>query len=69
MMGVTSLEVYKFVYNISGKNIILKIFLKDEQLKSLNIDTQLVINVEYLYKTSCNIEKTKTSGNIETTYS
>ena len=57
MMGVTSLEVYNFVYNISGKNIILKVFLKDEQLKSLNIDTQLVINVEYLYKTSCNIEK------------
>ena len=52
MMGVPSLEVYNTVYNITEKNNKLKIFLKDVQLKSLNIDTQLVINVEYLYKTS-----------------
>ena len=52
MMGVTSLEVYNTVYNITEKNTKLKILLKDEQLKSLNVDTQLVMNVEYLYKIS-----------------
>ena len=63
MMGVTSLEVYNTVYNITEKNNKFKILLKDEQLKSLNVDTQLVMNVEYLYRisdmqsTSC-IEKT-----------
>ena len=51
-MGVTSLEVYNTVYNITDKNNKLKILLKDEQLKSLNVDTQLVMNVEYLYKIS-----------------
>ena len=52
MMGVTSLEVYNTVYNITEKNNKLKILLKDEQLKSLNVDTQLVMNVEYLYRIS-----------------
>ena len=52
MMGVTSLEVYNTVYNITEKNNKLKILLKDEQLKSLNVDTQLVMNVVYLYKIS-----------------
>ena len=52
MMGVTSLEVYNTVYNITEKKKKLKILLKDEQLKSLNVDTQLVMNVEYLYKIS-----------------
>ena len=52
MMGVTSLEVYNTVYNITEKNNKLKILLKDEQLKSLNVDTQLVMNVEYLYEIS-----------------
>ena len=52
MMGVTSLEVYNTIYNITEKNNKLKILLKDEQLKSLNVDTQLVMNVEYLYKIS-----------------
>ena len=59
MMGVTSLEVYNTVYNITEKNNKLKILLKDEQLKSLNVDTQLVMNVEYLYKIS-NVEKINT---------
>ena len=57
MMGVTSLEVYNTVYNITEKNNKFKILLKDEQLKSLNVDTQLVMNVEYLYKAFDNIEK------------
>ena len=52
MMGVTSLEVYNTVYNITEKNNKLKILLKDEQLKSLNVDIQLVMNVEYFYKIS-----------------
>ena len=52
MMGVTSLEVYNTVYNITEKNNKFKILLKDEQLKSLNVDTQLVMNVEYLYRIS-----------------
>ena len=59
MMGVTSLEVYNTVYNITENNNKLKILLKDEQLKSLNVDTQLVMNVEYLYKIS-NVEKINT---------
>ena len=37
---------------ITEKNNKLKILLKDEQLKSLNVDTQLVMNVEYLYRIS-----------------
>ena len=52
MMGVTSLEVYITVYNITEMNNKFKILLKDEQLKSLNVDTQLVMNVEYLYRIS-----------------
>ena len=56
MMGVTSLEVFNTVYNITEKNNKLEVVLKDEQLKSLNVDTQLVMNVEYLYKIS-DIEK------------
>ena len=57
MMGLTSLEVYNTVYNITEKNNKFKILLKDEQLKSLNVDIQLVMNVEYLYKAFDNIEK------------
>ena len=57
MMGVTSLEVYNTVYNITEKNNKFKILLNDQQLKSLNVDTQLVMNVEYIYKISDSIEK------------
>ena len=56
MMGVTSLEVYNTVYNITEKNNKIEILRKDEQLKSLNVDTLLVMNIEYLYKIS-DIEK------------
>ena len=52
MMGVTSLEVYNTVYNITEKNKKLKILLKDEQLESINVDTQSIKNLEYLYKIS-----------------
>ena len=62
MMGVTSLEVYTTVYNITEKNTKLKILLRDDQLDILGFDTELVKKVEYLYKTSdkrgiSNIEK------------
>ena len=56
MMGVTSLEVYNSIYNITPINKKLEILLKDEQLKSLYVDTRLVMNVECLYKIS-DIEK------------
>ena len=48
MMGVTSLEVYNTVYNITEKNNKLKILLKDEQLKSSNVETQLVMLSIYI---------------------
>ena len=56
MMGVISSEVYNTVYTITPINNKLEILLKDEQFKSLNVDIQLVMNVEYLYKIS-NLEK------------
>ena len=62
MMGVTSLEVYNTVYNITEKNNNFKILLRKDQIDVLGLDTELVKKVEYLYKTSdkrriSNIEK------------
>ena len=59
MMGVTSLEVYNTVYNITEKNNKFKLLYTEKMLKEINVDTQLVPNVEYLYKTSGDIEKIK----------
>ena len=59
MMGVTSLEVYNTVYNITEKNNKFKLLYTEEMLKENDVDTQLVTNVEYLYKTSGDIEKIK----------
>ena len=50
MMGVTSLEVYNSVYNITNKNNSFQIQLTDEQLS--RIDTKLAMNIEYLHKTN-----------------
>ena len=50
MMGVTSLEVYNSVYNITNKNNSFQIQLTDEQLNG--IDKKLVMNIEYLHKTN-----------------
>ena len=50
MMGVTSLEVYNTVYNITNINNKLEIVLNDQQLKELNLDSELLILVEDLYK-------------------
>ena len=54
MMGVTSLEVYNTVYNITEKNNNFKILLRKDQIDVLGLDTELVKKVEYLYKTSDN---------------
>ena len=54
MMGITSLEVNNTVYNITPINSKLEILLTEQQLKSLNIVTGLVLKAEYLNKTSDN---------------
>ena len=59
MMGITSLEVYNTVYNITEKNNKFKLLYTEKMLKENDVDTQLVTNVEYLYKTSGDIEKIK----------
>ena len=53
MMGVTSLEVYNTVYNITEKNK-FKILLRKDQIDVLGLDTEIVKKVDYLYKTSDN---------------
>ena len=42
MMGVTSLEVYNTVYNITEKNNKFKILLRKDQIDVLGLDTELV---------------------------
>ena len=51
MMGVTSLEVYNTVYNITEKNNKLQVLLKFEQLDALEFDTGVVPNIKKLYET------------------
>ena len=51
MMGVTSLEVYNTVYNMTEKNNKLQILLKDEQLDTLEFDIGVVPNIKKLYET------------------
>ena len=62
MMGVTSLEVYNTVYNITEKKNKLEILLTKQQLEEHRIDTELVPNILLLYETSDDkfIEKTNT---------
>ena len=54
MMGVTSLEVYNTVYNITEKNNKLKILLRKDQLDILGFDFELVkrlsIYIKHLIK-------------------
>ena len=50
MMGVTSLEVYNTVYNITNSNNKLEIVLNDQQLKELDLDSEILVFVEDLYK-------------------
>ena len=42
MMGVTSLEVYNTVYNITEQNNKFKILLRKDQIDVLGLDTELV---------------------------
>ena len=51
MMGVTSLEVYNTVNNITEKNNKLQILLKYEQLDALEFDTGVVPNIKKLFET------------------
>ena len=62
MMGVTSLDVYNTVYNITEKNNKLEILLTKQQLEEHRVDTELVPNIHLLYGTSDDkfIEKTNT---------
>ena len=60
MMGVTRLEVYNTVYNITEKNNKLAILLTKQQLEEHRVDTDLVPNIKNLYEASDDkfIEKT-----------
>ena len=49
MMGVTSIEVYNTVCNITNSNNKLEIVLNDQQLKELNLDSELLVFVEDLH--------------------
>ena len=62
MMGVSSLEVYNTVYNITEKNNKLEILLTKQQLEEHRVDTDLVPKIKDLYETSDDkfIEKTNT---------
>ena len=61
-MGVTSLEVYNTVYNVTEKNNKLEILLTKQQLEEHRVDTELLPNIKHLYETSDDkfIEKTNT---------
>ena len=50
MMGVTSLEVYNSVYNITQKNNSFQMQLTDEQIAKPGIDTKFAMNIEFLHK-------------------
>ena len=58
MMGVTSLEVYNTVYNITNSNNKLQIILNDRQLDALEFDTGVVPNIKKLFETY-NLENNK----------
>ena len=64
MMGVTSLEDYNTVYNITSSNNKLEINLNDQQLKELNIDSELLVFVEDLFK-ACFVKSYKYNEIIE----
>ena len=52
MMGVTSLEVYNTVYNITEKNIKIKLFETDKMLKEKVVATEFIPKIKHLYETS-----------------
>ena len=58
MMGVTSLEVYKTVYNFTEKNNKLKFFTTEQNLKEYKFATEIIPKIKNLYETS-DIEEIK----------
>ena len=54
MMGVTSLEVYNTVYNITEKNNKTKLFETDKLLKQYKVATEFMSKIKKLYETSGN---------------
>ena len=58
MMGVTSLEVYNTVYNITEKNNKLKLFTTEQNLKEYKFATEFIPKTKNLYETS-DIEEIK----------
>ena len=58
MMGVTSLEVYNTIYNITEKNNKLKLFTTEQNLKEYKFATEFIPKIKNLYETS-DIEEIK----------
>ena len=58
MMGVTSLEVYNTVYNITEKNNKIKLFETEKVLKEYKFATEFIPKIKNLYET-CDIEEIK----------
>ena len=56
--GVTSLEVYNTVYNITEKNNKLKLFTTEQNLKGYKFATEFIPKIKNLYETS-DIEEIK----------
>ena len=52
MMGVTSLEVYNTIYNITEKNKKLKLFGTEKMLKEYKFATEFIPKIKHLYETS-----------------
>ena len=52
MMGVTSLEVYNTLYNITEKNNKIKLFETDKKLKEYKFATEFIPKIKHLYETS-----------------
>ena len=46
MMGVTSLEVYNTVYNITEKNNKIKLFETDKMLKEYKVATEFMSKIK-----------------------
>ena len=59
MMGVTSLEVYNTLYNITEKNNKLQILLRYEQFDALEFDTGVVLNIKKKLYETCDLENDK----------
>ena len=52
MMGVTSLEVYNTVNNITEKNNKIKLFETDKMLKEYKVTTEFMLKIKKIYGTS-----------------